>query len=208
MLPFDELVLFVMMAVTLAITPGPDNLYVLSQSALYRWQIGVMVTLGLCTGLVIHTMAIALGVTAAILASPWLFDVVRYSGAAYLAFLALQSFQTSQLTFTAQQSPQKTAFQFYRRGILMNLSNPKVALFFLAFLPQFIDLQHGELAVQLIQVGTIFILITLIVFSGYAIMAKPLQRYLVKQPHHQRRFHQFTGIMLLALAIHIAFFSV
>jgi len=206
MLSADQLTVFLSASIVLAITPGPDNLYVLSQSALYQRWAGLMITLGLCTGLAFHTFAIAFGLTGLIAASPVLFNTIRYIGVVYLIYLAWKAFQASHLAL-GEDGRQKSPLQYYLTGIAMNVSNPKVLLFFLAFLPQFIEIDQGQVTSQAMIVGGLFILVTLVVFSSYALLADLIRDSLVKHPHRQHLMNQLTGLMLLAVAAHIAFLS-
>jgi len=123
----------------LALAPGPDNIFVLTQSAVFGSRAGVMVTLGLCTGLLFHTAAVALGVVTLFQASPIAFTALKIAGAVYLLFLAWQMFKAGTSSFTISDEVKLSAGQFYSRGIILNVTNPKVAIFFLAFLPQFAD---------------------------------------------------------------------
>ena len=208
----EQLLVFITSSTILAISPGPDNLYVMSQSALFHFKAGLMVILGLCTGLIIHSLAVALGVTTAATTLPWLFDTIRYSGAFYIAWLARQAFQSAnrkqQLDKRLANPFRKSQFEYYCKGVVMNVLNPKVGLFFLAFYPQFIDIHHDNTASQILVLSAIFIAITLIVFSGYAYLAIPLKHWLNQHESNYVAFHYLTGIMLFGLAIYIAFFNI
>ena len=208
----EQLLVFITSSTILAISPGPDNLYVMSQSALFHFKAGLMVILGLCTGLIIHSLAVAFGVTTAVIALPWLFDVIRYGGAFYIAWMAWQAFQSASmsqpLNKAAEDQHRQSGFEYYCKGVVMNVLNPKVGLFFLAFYPQFIDISRDNTASQILVLSGIFIAITLIVFSGYAYLAMPLKRRLDQHERNHVAFHYLTGIMLFGLAIYIAFFNI
>jgi threonine/homoserine/homoserine lactone efflux protein len=207
MLSLDTLILFLTTSFFLAITPGPDNLYVLTQSAIHNRRIGLLITLGLCTGLVLHSLAIAFGLSALIVASPPAFSAVKYAGAAYLAYIAWSTFQADKLPLQSHPQPQLNYGQFYWRGVIMNITNPKIALFFLAFLPQFIDITQSNIALQVMQIGGLFITVTLAVFSVVILLSSPIRQWLKQHPEQQALIYRLTGILLFILAIHIAFFS-
>jgi len=209
MLSLDTFILFLSTSLLLAITPGPDNLYVLMQSARYNQRTGLFITLGLCTGLVLHSLAVAFGLSALIVASPLTFSTIKLAGAAYLAYLAWQAFQADALSLQDQDrsQPVLTYGQFYRQGIVMNITNPKIALFFLAFLPQFVDLAKDNVATQILQIGAMFIVVTLLVFSVIILLSARIKRWIAGHPKRQTTMTKLTGLVLLILAIHIAFFS-
>ena len=160
MLTPDAMMAFFVAALLLGIAPGPDNIFVLTQSALFGAGAGVVTTLGLVTGLCVHTTAVALGVAAIFQTSALAFTLLKTAGAGYLLWLAWLSFRSGASTAQIAQGdasdggPAGAAFPgymtLYRRGIVMNVTNPKVSLFFLAFLPQFCDPTRGSVAVQVL----------------------------------------------------------
>ncbi|MET0051630.1 MAG: LysE family translocator, partial [Candidatus Thiodiazotropha sp.] len=177
MIPTEQLLSFILASTLLCLAPGPDNLFVLSHSARFGYRGGWLVTLGLCTGLVVHTTLVAWGLAALLLTYPIALQLIQWAGALYLLTLAWQAF-TSDHPGVRQQQPEIRGFQLYRRGIIMNLSNPKVSLFFLAFLPQFVSNDAQPMSGQLMFLGGVFILIALIVFAAIAYMAGNLGRWL------------------------------
>src|SRR4051812_14443712 len=139
MIPIDVLLLFVAASAALSVAPGPDNILVLTQSAIHGRKAGMSVTLGLCTGLLVHIAAVALGVAAIFKTSAMAFTVLKGVGAAYLLYLAWQAFRAGKTKVATSNEKPIGGKSLYARGILMNVTNPKVAIFFLAFLPQFAD---------------------------------------------------------------------
>ena len=137
MLPLETLGAFFVTAIVMGLAPGPDNIFVLTQSALYGFRAGIVTTLGLMTGLFGHTAAVALGVAALFQTSEMAFTVLKCAGAAYLLYLAWLSFRSGASRAWLEQSTFPGYWALYRRGVIMNITNPKVTLFFLAFLPQF-----------------------------------------------------------------------
>ncbi|MEJ2452994.1 MAG: LysE family translocator [Candidatus Thiodiazotropha sp.] len=188
-------------AVLLALSPGPDNLFVLTQSALLgRWA-GLMATLGFCTGLIVHTLGVALGVTALLQQSDLAFTLLKLCGSGYLLFLAWRFLCARGVEAGEAAAVAPHPWMLYRRGIIMNVTNPKVSLFFLAFLPQFTDPTAGSVFAQLIVFGLLFILATLLVFGGVALLADGLRPWLGRHPQAQRWIQRTAAVVFIALAI-------
>ena len=185
MIAVESMLAFILASALLSIAPGPDNIFVLMQSALYGKKSGVLVTLGLCTGLIVHTTAVALGIAAVIQASVVAFTVLKILGAMYLAYLAWQAFLASASELHAPGSNLRSAGALYRRGIIMNITNPKVTIFFLAFLPQFASPAQGALAPQIFLLGGMFICVALVIFSAIAVTAGFLGGWLQDSPKAQ-----------------------
>ena len=203
MIEYDPLVIFLVASLFLAITPGPDNLYVLMQSAVYGYKTGVFITLGLCTGLLIHSIAVALGLSILLLSSSFTLQLLKFFGASYLIYLSWQSYRAATIDIFLQKHEALTTFQSYQRGIVLNISNPKIGLFFLAFLPQFTIVEQGGLVEQTLLLGVIFIVITVIVFTGFALIASSLSNFLIGSPRVQKVMHRVTALVLLGLALHL-----
>ena len=204
MIPLDTLAPFFIACVVLALVPGPDNIFVLAQSALRGRVAGLIVTLGLCTGLIVHTTAVALGVAAIFQASAVAFTVLKLVGACYLLYLAWQAFRAAATEINARKDGVLGAQQLYRRGIIMNVTNPKVSIFFLAFLPQFADPTRGPLALQLMLLGGVFILATVLVFGGVALLAGSLGQWLNRSARAQRVMNRIAGMVFVGLALKLA----
>lgn len=200
----QSLMAFFSASLVLAISPGPDNIFVLTQSALYGRLAGLLVTAGLCTGLLVHTAIVALGVAALISASPFLFAFLKTVGALYLLYLAWLHFKAQPVDFTLQQKG-LTPTQLYRRGIIMNVSNPKVSVFFLAFLPQFTNPEAGPIVLQMIVLGGLFIVATIVIFGSIALSAGTIGSRLKKSPKIQQIMLRTTGIILTGLALALLF---
>ena len=188
-MPIESIATFVLASALLSIAPGPDNLFVLMQSALYGKKSGIFVTLGLCTGLIVHTTAVAFGVAAIFQTSVVAFTLLKVLGAMYLAYLAWQAFCASTNEF---QTPDQTSGSnprslgaLYRRGVIMNVTNPKVTIFFLAFLPQFVSPEQGALTIQLFFLGGVFACVALAIFGVIAVAAGALGGWLRRSPKAQ-----------------------
>ena len=204
MIPAETLALFFAASVALGVAPGPDNIFVLTQSALHGRLAGVLVTLGLCTGLIGHTAAVALGVAAVFQTSALAFTALKLVGAAYLVYLAWGAFRAGATELSTADAPTLVGRQLYVRGVIMNITNPKVAVFFLAFLPQFADPAAGSLTVQMLQFGLVFIVATLLVFGAVAWTAGFLGEWLRGSARAQVVMNRVAGTVFLALAVRLA----
>ncbi len=203
-LSLETLLAFGMASVLLALAPGPDNIFVLTQSAMHGKASGLMVTLGLCTGLLVHTTAVAFGVAVIFQASALAFTVLKLAGAGYLLYLAWQAFRASAAAIKTGTNGRLTFGKLYQRGIIMNVTNPKVSIFFLAFLPQFADPARGSLPLQLICLGGVFILATVVVFGGIAWLAGSLGQWLIKNEKAQIIMNRVAGVVFVGLAVKLA----
>ncbi|VEN73876.1 Threonine transporter RhtB [Candidatus Desulfarcum epimagneticum] len=204
MMPPDVMLTFVSASILLALAPGPDNIFVLTQSALRGKKAGIAVMLGLCSGLVVHTTAVALGVAALFQTSALAFSALKFMGAAYLAYLAWQAFRASPETMEGRGEMDAGLWRLYGRGIVMNITNPKVSIFFLAFLPQFADPARGSVAPQIFILGGLFILATLLVFGSVALMAGALGQWLARSPGVRKNMSRVAGMVFLGLAFKLA----
>ena len=128
----ETILAFISASVVLSFAPGPDNIFVLTQSAIKGWRVGVHTTLGLCSGLIAHTVLVSLGVAVIFQTSQLAFQGLKIIGACYLVFLAYRTIRSEGIDFKDSDKPNKS---FYLTGVVMNLTNPKVAIFFLVFLP-------------------------------------------------------------------------
>lgn len=189
-------------ALVLALSPGPDNLYVLLHAAAHGRKSGLLVVLGLCSGLLLHTAAVALGLAALFAASATAFTAVKLFGAAYLLWLAWQALRAHAQGAGREPRP-LNGRQSYLRGVLMNLSNPKVLLFFLAFLPQFVDAGRGRVALQTLYLGGVIFLATLLVFGTIACYAGRLRGMLDRSARLQRALHWGAAALFVLLAVRL-----
>ena len=205
----ETLVAFFGVAVILALTPGPDNIFVLLQSAQRGWRAGLAVVVGLCAGILVHTAAVALGLAALFAASAVAFTVLKFCGAAYLAYLAWGALRApataaSQGDAPAPPSSPASLGRMVGRGMVMNLTNPKVLVFFLAFLPQFADPALGGVAPQLMVLGIVFMVATLLVFSAIACFSGVFGTLLQRSARAQTVLNRVAGLVFLGLAVRLA----
>jgi threonine/homoserine/homoserine lactone efflux protein len=204
MFDLSTLLLFTSASLLLALAPGPDNIFVLTQSALKGRLVGLVVTLGLCTGLIVHTSAVALGVAAVFQASALAFDLLKYAGAAYLLYLAWGAFRAGASVLSSESDQEISLARYYLRGIVMNVTNPKVSIFFLAFLPQFTRPEQGHLPLQMLVLGGVFILATLLVFGAISLLAGVLGQWLRRSARAQQLLNKTAAVVFAALALKLA----
>lgn len=177
------LISYFLTTLALAIAPGPDNLFILSQSAVHGFKGAFCVILGLCTSLVLQTILAAFGIGAIIMASETLFFILKLLGATYLLYLAIMCFVHLKSELKESKAISLSNKKLYIRGIFMNLTNPKVLIFFIAFVPQFITMTQTPLLliVNFVILGFLIILATLIVFSAIAYLASYLHHFIYKK---------------------------
>ncbi len=200
----DTLILFATASAALCIAPGPDNLFVLTQSGLHGRLAGFLVTLGLCTGLLAHTSAVAVGVATLFQTSELAFNTLKLVGAGYLLYLAWQAFRADTTAIEANGGGRISLAALYARGVIMNITNPKVAIFFLAFLPQFADPARGSVGAQIILLGGVFIAATLLIFGAIAWGAGYIGSWLRRSVRAQTLMNRLAGTVFFALALRLA----
>jgi threonine/homoserine/homoserine lactone efflux protein len=196
---------FLGVAVLLTLMPGPDNLFVLAQSISQGRNAGIATTLGLCSGLLVHIAAATLGISAVIYQSALAFSVVKYVGAAYLLFLAWKSFRAKESGFSLNSNKSLNYKSLYKKGILMNVLNPKVSLFFLALLPQFVNHSMGHIPLQMFILGIAFWLQAILIFTIISIFADRVRIFLLKSPHFSQKINLIQGSILGMIGLKIAF---
>jgi len=201
MLSIEAFSAFFLASALLALAPGPDNVFVLTQSALHGKLSGLVVVFGLCTGLLFHTAAVAFGVAVIFQASTLAFTFLKVIGAGYLVYLAWQIFRASPEQIRMQSDRQKSLGTLYRRGIIMNVTNPKVSIFFLAFVPQFADPVRGSISLQMVALGGIFIMATILVFGTVALIGGALGDWLNRSERAQRVMNWVAGTVFVGLAL-------
>ncbi|GER60910.1 LysE family translocator [Patiriisocius marinus] len=174
----ENLYLFSIATIVLAMSPGPDNIYVLTQSLVNGVKSGIATTVGLISGCIVHTSLLAFGISAIITANESLFYGIKVLGACYLIYLAYKVFSSDSEILLGANAPNKSAAQLFKQGFIMNLLNPKVMIFFLAFFPAFIWNPESETVSQIFILGFTFMFVSLIVFSGIALLAGSISSYL------------------------------
>ena len=205
-LSLETVVAFVLASVILSLVPGPDNIYVMTNSVLKGWRVGFYTTLGLCTGLIGHTFLVAIGVSIIFQTSALAFNGLKIVGACYLIYLGWLSLQSKELHIS-RTGKDNSNRSYYITGVIMNLTNPKVALFFLVFLPQFVNISKGSVTIQVVLLGLLFILSALCVFSSIAFLGSFLEGYLKKSSSVNKNINKLAALVYFALAINLFFVS-
>ena len=193
------LLYFLIASVLLTLAPGPDIMYLLAKSLADGTKAGISLALGLTTGLIFHTTLVIIGVAAIIQQSPLAFATLKYIGAAYLLYLAWGAFHAQGNLKLNAVNNSTSFFILYRRGLIMNVLNPKVL--FLAFLPQFVNLNSDSVSLQIAFLGFIFGLQTLIIFSLVAICAGKVRDYILNVKNFNKIMGYIQGIVLLFISL-------
>ncbi|MBM7608923.1 threonine/homoserine/homoserine lactone efflux protein [Lysinibacillus composti] len=200
-----SIISFLGAAIVLTLMPGPDNLFTLAQSMAKGKNAGIYTTLGLCTGLLVHITAATIGISALIYQSAFAFTVVKYAGAAYLLFLAYKSFREKDSSFNLKHQDNLDYRSLYKKGVIMNLLNPKVSLFFLAFFPQFINYENGNVSAQMLGLGILFLIQTLVIFTLISIFAGKVGEFLRKNTSISKKMNMIQGSLFTLIGLKIAF---
>jgi threonine/homoserine/homoserine lactone efflux protein len=208
-MPLDLYLSFLVAALIVIASPGPDSLNSLAIGLSRGRREGVAYALGVGVGCLTHTLWAMLGISAIVAASVTLFNVIKWIGVAYLLWLGVQALRSSgrfAVSDAADRGPTVSAVQRFRQGLLTNALNPKVMLFFLAFLPQFVDPQHGLAVIwQLGLMGLTFTLVTAVAYSALAWSAGAVGAKLARQPRIALWLERATGIVFIAMAARLAF---
>lgn len=196
--------LFLIASALLTIAPGPDIIYVLTRGVSQGPRAGVAAALGFASGCIFHTVLAAVGIAAIIRSSDVAFDVVRYAGAAYLIWIGIQALRHRSSFSIDGASDAKALATIYRQSVIGNMLNPKVTLFFLAFLPQFVNTQAGHVGWQMALLGVIFMVQTIVIFGAVALFSGWLGAWIRRKPAIGQRLNVFAGITFIALGIRVA----
>jgi threonine/homoserine/homoserine lactone efflux protein len=200
-----NIALFVAASLAVIVAPGPDNIYVLTRGVAQGREVALASAWGMCSGLLFHTTLAALGLSAILARSAVAFSVVKYAGAAYLIYLGVRALLSrEEFAPSAEDVPVARLGSFFLRGLTMNLLNPKVAVFFLAFLPQFSSPATDGAALRLMVLGLIFTFLSVVVFSAIALSASILGDRLNTNPRYANALRWLTTCVLVGLGVRLA----
>jgi threonine/homoserine/homoserine lactone efflux protein len=199
-----DIALFIAASTLLALAPGPDIIYVLTRAVSQGRKAGIAAALGFATGCIFHTVLAAVGVAALIRSSELAFDIVRYAGAAYLVWIGIQALRHRSSFSVEGASDARALATIYKQSVIGNILNPKVTLFFLAFLPQFVNAQAGNIGLQMTILGVLFMGVTIVVFGAVAIFAAMIGDWVRRKPAIGERLNVFAGITFIALGVRVA----
>ena len=196
---------FALAALLLNLTPGNDMLYVAARSTSQGIKAGIISSLGIMAGCMVHILAAVIGLSAIIAQSALAFNIIKYVGAAYLVYLGIRSIISRKKTFDVKNKMQQQSYtRIFWQGVITNVLNPKVALFFLAFLPQFINVESKHTALQILFLGTWFNVGGTLVNILVAILFGKIGTWLSHSPRFIQWQERITGAMLIALGIKVA----
>lgn len=188
----------------LIVVPGPDMVYVLTRGVSQGRLAGLVSAAGVCSGVLVHTAFAAVGLSALLAESAVAFSVVKYAGAAYLVYLGVRTILDREGMVSSGHSGKAKLATVFRQGVLSNVLNPKVALFFLAFLPQFVGPAAGAMGLQMLGLGAAFTLMGLVVLSVVALCSGALGEWLVDRPTFAGTLRWLTGSVLVGLGLRLA----
>lgn len=206
---FEILASFLAISVAITVSPGPDNLMVLGQSMARGRQAGFGIAVGCALGCFTHTLWATLGLSAILLASPKAFFALKLAGAAYLAWLGMQALRSAgghaagEAAQAANAANPRSGYRYVVRGFIANALNPKVAVFFLAFLPQFVQPAAARPALQMLVFGAVFAAQTVLVFGAIALASGSIAGLLAHRPHFGVWLDRIAGLIFMGLAAHL-----
>jgi threonine/homoserine/homoserine lactone efflux protein len=198
--------IFAFAALMLNITPGNDMIFVATHATSHGVRAGIMAALGIAVGCLVHIFAAVVGISAIVAKSAFLFDAIKYLGAAYLIYIGVKSAFSKTQKFDIQTlKKEKTHFEVFKQGVVTNVLNPKVALFFLAFLPQFVPPQYDRMGLLILMLGLWFNFSGTVVNVLVAFAFGKAGNFLNKHPAFVKWQEKFTGVVLILLGLKVAF---
>jgi threonine/homoserine/homoserine lactone efflux protein len=197
------LLCFLGASMALTIAPGPDNIFVLTQGIARGRKPAMVTALGMCSGISVHTTAAAFGLSALFYSSIVAFNVVKYAGAAYLLYLAWKALK-EQSTVRLSSADGRVVAALFKRGFIMNVLNPKVAMFFLAFLPQFVTPDTEHFALQMLVLGFIFMVQAIIIFCLIGFFSGSIGNFILARPTIAKYFSWLTAGVFASLGVRLA----
>lgn len=201
---------FVLAAILLNLTPGTDTMYIITRSVSHGSAAGFYSVLGIISGILVHTVFAALGLSIILINSPLAFTIVKYIGASYLCYLGIKMLMSKQPSLLANHLPKSSPsvpansiahWQIYKQGVLTNVFNPKVALFFLAFFPQFINPSYAHSALSFLILGLSFALTGFVWCSCLALLASKFSANLRKNPAIEVLLNKISGVVFIGLGV-------
>jgi threonine/homoserine/homoserine lactone efflux protein len=204
---FSTIWLFIMAAAALLIIPGPAVFYIMARSIDQGKKAGIVSVLGVSLGGAVHVLAGAIGISAILMTSATAFHIVKYLGAVYLIYLGCKTLFSASAGMASEipKAPRKKLFQIFCESVIVEVLNPKTALFFLAFFPQFISPSAGSVTGQFLLLGAIFIVLALLSDGMYAILAAAIRKRLLASKVRSALQNRITGCFYIVLGVFSAF---
>ncbi|MGE1001041.1 LysE family translocator [Ralstonia pseudosolanacearum] len=201
-----NVLLFLLSSVAITVMPGPDNLQVIARGASQGRKAGLAAAAGFASGCLFHTTLAALGLAAVLQSAPVAFQAIRWLGAAYLVWLGVQALRSKGVVgpSVSAQAAAPDLWQVFRQSVLANMLNPKVTLFFVVFLPQFVDAQAGHAALQMLLLGGVFMAQTIVVFGLYGWCAAALGGWMRRTPRASLWLDRVSGCIFIGLGLRVA----
>ena len=197
---------FVATSLLIILTPGQDMVLVMSRTLTHGTRSGLVTAAGVSVGLTVHTVLATLGLVALLQASEWVFTALKLVGALYLLYLGIALFRSSgELALAHSHGAPESAGRAFSQGALSNMSNPKIALFYLAFLPQFVPADAAHPTLSVFMLGLAFACLTFLVKGPVAIFAGLLSNWFRQNPRFLARMHRTSGIVMIGLGLKLAF---
>jgi threonine/homoserine/homoserine lactone efflux protein len=205
MLDMNTLPLYIVAVISILLIPGPAVLYIVTRSIHQGWQAGIISVLGIHLGTGFHILAAVLGLSAILLSSALAFDIVKYLGAAYLIYMGVRTLLTKEQSATEEEIKKDSLPRIFSQAVIVNILNPKTALFFFAFLPQFVDGSRGSVAMQMFLLGMIFVGLGMITDSLFALLAGGLGNWLKTSRFFAFAKRYVAGTIYIGLGLTTAF---
>ena len=201
---------FMAASLLLSITPGSDSMYIITRSVSQGNKAGIYSVLGIVSGILVHTLLAALGLSILLASSPLAFTIVKYIGASYLCYLGFKMLTSKQDALITESLTENTKlaktldyFKIYKQGVLTNTLNPKVALFFVAFFPQFVDPSYAHSTVSFLILGLTFALTSLIWCLCLALLASRFSEKLRENPAIESMLNKISGVVFIGMGIRL-----
>jgi threonine/homoserine/homoserine lactone efflux protein len=197
----SQLIIFISASIALLLLPGPAVLYITARSANQGQVAGFVSVLAIETANLVQAIAAGLGLSAILLSSALAFDIVKYLGAVYLIYLGIKKLLTKEESSMGQEVKRENLSQIFWQGFIINILNPKTALFFFAFLPQFVNPTKGNATIQTLSLGVLFVLLAFITDNIYAFVASSLAEKLNTNVNFQKGQKYFAGLVYIGLGV-------
>lgn len=205
MIDWESYLLFLGTVLLICVVPGSDMIYIVTNGVSQGVKAALLASLGMATGMLVHTTAVGLGLATLVSSSPVAYEVVRYAGAAYLAYLGVKTLLDSrhQVDTHIAAGEQLSLSTVFRRAVITNVLNPKIIVFYLAFLPQFVHAQRGNASAQLFLLGFTFVVVGLLIDSLIALASGRVGDWLRKDERTATWLNRVAGVVFLGLAISV-----
>ncbi len=204
MIDYNYWALFFLAAIALNISPGPDLVFILTKTISQGKKVGLAASLGVCTGGFVHVLAASIGISLVLTTSAFAFSIVKFTGASYLLYLSFQAFRTSGTTGDIaykRNKERETPMTVFKQGVAIDILNPKVAIFFMAFLPQFVRDEYGSVSFQLLYLGTLIIAVAIVVEFTFVFFTYRIGEQLKNNDFFSAWIDRLVGMIFVGLAI-------